>query len=93
VVAGVARQREAWGVDFRILGPVEARAQGRPLAVAGGRQRALLALLLLRSGEPLSRDRLIEGLWGEQPPDGAVKTVQASSRGCAARSAARPPVL
>jgi DNA-binding SARP family transcriptional activator len=64
-------------VDFRILGPVEVRAQGRPLAVRGGRQRALLALLLLRSGEPLSRDRLIEGLWGERPPDGAVKTVQA----------------
>ena len=64
-------------MDFRILGPVEVRAQGRPIAVAGGRQRALLALLLLRSGEPVSRDRVIEGLWGERPPDGAVKTVQA----------------
>ena len=64
-------------MDFRILGPVEARAQGRPLAVAGGRQRALLALLLLRAGEPISRDRLIADLWGERPPDGAVKTVHA----------------
>ena len=64
-------------MDFRILGPVEARAQSRPLAVAGGRQRALLALLLLRAGEPVSRDRLIADLWGERPPDGAVKTVQA----------------
>jgi DNA-binding SARP family transcriptional activator len=64
-------------VDFRILGPVEVRAQGRPLAVAGGRQRALLALLLLRAGEPVSRDRLIADLWGERPPAGAVKTVQA----------------
>jgi DNA-binding SARP family transcriptional activator/tetratricopeptide (TPR) repeat protein len=77
VVASVEWQREPLAVDFRILGPVEVRAQGRPLAVAGGRQRALLALLLLRSGEPLSRDRLIEGLWGERPPDGAVKTLQA----------------
>jgi DNA-binding SARP family transcriptional activator len=77
VVAGEAREREPLGVDFRILGPVEVRAHGRPIAVAGGRQRALLSLLLLRSGEPLSRDRLIEGLWGERPPDGAVKTVQA----------------
>jgi DNA-binding SARP family transcriptional activator len=66
-----------WAVDFRILGPVEVRAQGRPLPVAGGRQRALLALLLLRAGEPVSRDRLIAGLWGERPPAGAVKTVQA----------------
>ncbi len=64
-------------MDFRILGPVEVRAQGRPIAVAGGRQRALLALLLLRAGEPVSRDRVIEDLWGERPPDGAVKTVQA----------------
>ena len=64
-------------MDFRILGPVEVRAQGRPLAVPGGRQRALLALLLLRAGEPVSRDRLIADLWGERPPAGAVKTVQA----------------
>ena len=66
-----------WAVDFRILGPVEVHAQGRPLAVPGARQRALLALLLLRAGEPVSRDRLIADLWGERPPDGAVKTVQA----------------
>jgi DNA-binding SARP family transcriptional activator len=64
-------------VDFRILGPVEVRAQGRPVAIARGRQRALLALLLLDAGEPISRERLIDGLWGERPPDGAVKTLQA----------------
>jgi DNA-binding SARP family transcriptional activator len=64
-------------VDFRILGPVEARAEGRPLALAGVRQRALLAVLLLRAGEPVSRERVIADLWGERPPDGAVKTVQA----------------
>jgi Bacterial transcriptional activator domain len=64
-------------VDFRILGPVEARAEGRPLALAGPRQRALLAVLLLRAGEPVSRERVIADLWGERPPDGAVKTVQA----------------
>jgi DNA-binding SARP family transcriptional activator len=64
-------------VDFRILGPVEVRAEGRPLVVAGARQRALLAVLLLRAGEPVSRDRVIADLWGERPPDGAVKSVQA----------------
>src|SRR5918992_510494 len=66
-----------WAVDFRVLGPVEARAEGRPLPVAGARQRALLAVLLLRAGEPVSRERVIADLWGERPPDGAVKTVQA----------------
>jgi DNA-binding SARP family transcriptional activator len=64
-------------VDFRVLGPVEARAEGRPLALAGARQRALLAVLLLRGGEPVSRERVIADLWGERPPDGGVKTVQA----------------
>ena len=64
-------------MDFRVLGPVEARAEGRPLALAGARQRALLAVLLLRAGEPVSRERVIADLWGERPPDGAVKTVQA----------------
>src|ERR671916_2071183 len=66
-----------WAVDFRVLGPVEAQAEGRPLALAGARQRALLAVLLLRAGEPVSRERVIADLWGERPPDGAVKTVQA----------------
>jgi DNA-binding SARP family transcriptional activator len=66
-----------WAVDFRVLGPVEVRAEGRPLAVPGARQRALLAVLLLSAGEPVSRERVIADLWGERPPDGAVKTVQA----------------
>jgi hypothetical protein len=64
-------------VDFRVLGPVKARAAGRPLPVAGARQRALLAVLLLRAGEPVSREGVIVDLWGERSPDGAVKTVQA----------------
>jgi DNA-binding SARP family transcriptional activator len=36
-------------VDFKLLGPVEVWAEGRPLAVAGARQRALLAVLLLHA--------------------------------------------
>src|SRR5512132_2071705 len=64
-------------MEFRILGPVEVRSEGRPLVVAGARQRALLAVLLLRAGEPVARDRVIEDLWGERPPAGAAQTVQA----------------
>jgi len=40
-----------------------------------GRQRSLLALLLLAGGVPLSRDRLIEELWGERPPASAVSAL------------------
>ena len=67
---------DACRVDFRVLGPVEARADGRPLQVAGSRQRALLALLLLRRGAPVSRERIVDDLWGEQDPKGSVNTVQ-----------------
>ena len=46
------------------------------MTVGGARQRALLAVLLLHANETLSADRLIDELWGEQPPPTAAKTVQ-----------------
>ena len=56
---------------FCVLGPLEAYADGRDVAVGGGRQRALLALLVIQAGQVVSRDRLIEELWaGEPPPSG-----------------------
>jgi DNA-binding SARP family transcriptional activator len=51
-------------VEYRILGPLELRADGRPLELTGSRQRALLTILLLRRGEVVSPDRLIDALWG-----------------------------
>jgi DNA-binding SARP family transcriptional activator/WD40 repeat protein len=63
-------------MHFRILGPLEALDEGRTVALSGSKQRALLALLLLHPNETLSRDRLIDELWGEHPPDTATKTVQ-----------------
>jgi YVTN family beta-propeller protein len=63
-------------LDFRILGPFEVLDGDRPVALGGPKQRALLVVLLLRPGEVVSRDRLIDELWGEQPPASAAKTVQ-----------------
>jgi DNA-binding SARP family transcriptional activator len=63
-------------MDFHILGPLEARDQGRVVTLGGAKQRALLAVLLLHRGETLSADRLIDELWGERPPATAAKTVQ-----------------
>ena len=54
-------------MDFRILGPLEAVADGRVVAPDAAKPRALLAILLLHAGEPVSRDRLIEDLWDGQP--------------------------
>jgi YVTN family beta-propeller protein len=62
-------------VKFRLLGPVEARSDGRELALGGPKQRALLAMLLLDANKTVSRDRLIDGLWGEQPPPTAAHTL------------------
>src|SRR4029453_3770395 len=49
---------------------------GRAVALAGSKPRALLALLLLHANETLTSDRLIDELWGQQPPAGAAKTLQ-----------------
>jgi DNA-binding SARP family transcriptional activator len=63
-------------MEFRILGPLEIVQQGRPLALGGARQRALLALLLTRANEVVSTDRLIDELWGERPPKAADNALQ-----------------
>lgn len=63
-------------MEFRILGPFELVEDGHPVEVAGGRQRTLLALLLVHANEVVSTDRLIDGLWGERPPATAPKVLQ-----------------
>ena len=63
-------------LDFRILGPFQVLDGDRSLALGGHQQRVVLAMLLLRRGEVVSRDRLIDELWGERAPASAVKTIQ-----------------
>jgi predicted ATPase/DNA-binding SARP family transcriptional activator/class 3 adenylate cyclase len=64
-------------VQFRILGPLEVLDDhGRPLALGGAKQRALLAVLLLHAGQVVSADRLIDALWGEDPPETARSVLQ-----------------
>jgi DNA-binding SARP family transcriptional activator/streptogramin lyase len=63
-------------MQFRILGPLEVEEDGRPVVVGGTRQRALLAVLLLHANSVVSRDRLIQGVWGDRPPDTAQTALQ-----------------
>ena len=63
-------------VECRILGPIEVRNAEGPVRLGGPQQRALLALLVIRGGEVVITDRLVEDLWPERPPPTAVKTVQ-----------------
>ena len=54
--------------DVRLLGPVEVSVDGRRVRLGGSKARALVAILALNAAKPVSADRPIEGLWGEQPP-------------------------
>jgi DNA-binding SARP family transcriptional activator len=63
-------------IEFRILGPLEVVQDEAPLALGGQKQRALLGLLLMRVGEVIAQDRLIDQLWGEQPPKTATTSLQ-----------------
>ncbi|GGZ12166.1 hypothetical protein GCM10010300_65460 [Streptomyces olivaceoviridis] len=62
---------------FGILGPVEIRTDdGTPLDPGGPRPRALLTLLLLDAGRAVSVERLLDGLYGAEPPAGAMGALQ-----------------
>jgi len=63
-------------MEVLLLGPLEVRDQGRSLNVRGSRPRALLALLALNAGRVMPADRLIELLWGDEPPPSAANALQ-----------------
>ena len=63
-------------MQIRVLGHLEASVDDRPLALGGAKQRAVLAMLGLEANRTVTADRLIEGLWGEEPPASAAKMVQ-----------------
>ena len=64
------------GFQFSLLGPLEVRTDSGPVQLGGPKQRALLALLLVDAGRAVSTDRLIDALWGEQPPRTAPTSLQ-----------------
>ncbi|MEU4518681.1 BTAD domain-containing putative transcriptional regulator [Amycolatopsis sp. NPDC024027] len=62
---------------FGVLGAVAAWGpNGTQVAVGGPRSRTLLALLALEAGRFVPADRLIDGMYGEHPPDGAANALQ-----------------
>jgi DNA-binding SARP family transcriptional activator/pimeloyl-ACP methyl ester carboxylesterase len=63
-------------MDFHLLGPLEVLLDRVPVQIAAGKQRALLAMLLLHGNRTVSREQLIDGLWGENVPESAQKMVQ-----------------
>ena len=63
-------------MDYALLGTLEVRSEGRPIAVGRGKQRALLAVLALNAGRVVPAERLIDELWGDEPPATASTALQ-----------------
>ena len=64
-------------MEVRLFGELEALDGGVPVPVRGARQRALLALLALQRGQPVSADRLIDLLWGDGQAANPANALQA----------------
>ncbi len=77
-------------MDYRILGPLEVLDdQGRPVPLGGQREQVLLAALALEANRVVSSDRLIEAVWGDDPPKTAVNALQVHVSKLRRRLAAR----
>ena len=63
-------------MQINLLGPVEVSSGNGRVALGGPKPRALLAMLALEAGSTVPAGRLIDGLWGEEPPPSAAKMVQ-----------------
>jgi DNA-binding SARP family transcriptional activator len=63
-------------IEFRVLGPTEARDGGRAIPLSGARRRTLVTRLLLDAGRAVTTDTLLEDVWGEQAPAAASATLQ-----------------
>ena len=62
-------------VEFEMLGPLVVRSEGAALALGGGRQRALLGLLLVHANEVMPRDRIVDELWPDSEPAAATRSL------------------
>jgi DNA-binding SARP family transcriptional activator/Tfp pilus assembly protein PilF len=53
---------------FQVLGPICVDADGHQVAISAGRERILLAMLLLHAGRTVSTDQLVDAIWDEEVP-------------------------
>lgn len=63
--------------SFGVLGPIEVSYGDRPVVVGRRKERAVLALLLVAAGRTVSLDRIVDQIWGDEPPDRATSSLHA----------------
>ena len=63
-------------MQFRVLGPLEVVAGERRARLVSERRRAILAVLLAVRGEAVSIDRLVDAVWGSDPPPSAQRSLR-----------------
>ncbi|CQD16814.1 putative ATPase [Mycobacterium lentiflavum] len=63
-------------VELGVLGPLQVRQDGTPVAIPGAKPRAILTMLGLHDGSVVPADALIKLLWGDDPPRTAAKALQ-----------------
>jgi len=63
-------------MEFAILGPLSVSESGAPIEIGAPKQRALLALLLINANRVVSLDRIVDQLWGAEPPPRAIGALQ-----------------
>jgi DNA-binding SARP family transcriptional activator len=74
LVVEMAGQDQA--LRFEILGPVRAWRGDRELDLGPGKQRAVLAVLLLNANRPVATSRIVDAVWGDGPPENGANVVQ-----------------
>lgn len=62
-------------MEFRVLGEVEARVDGRLVDLGHARQRCVLATLLVEANQAMSADQLVDRVWGPHLPARAHNTL------------------
>jgi DNA-binding SARP family transcriptional activator/ABC-type glycerol-3-phosphate transport system substrate-binding protein len=74
---GSPRRRTGGGfrVEIRVLGPIEVIGDRGRITVGSGRQLALLAFLVGQANRVVSADRILDAIWGDEPPASGAKSV------------------
>jgi hypothetical protein len=65
-----------WAVEFGLLGPLEVMDGSEVCSLGGPKQRTVLVHLLLRANHEVTQEKLIDEVWGDDPPPTARGSLQ-----------------